>query len=234
MHSRTSSLQAMPPGSCLSSLPLPCFSAEWRLGPKRLGLWFVSPGRGMGPGMGQVALILPGVQGVPPAWPGLAPSMDFSEVDAWEGGSASGRGVSICVAGCVANVFILRSPDEVCAGWSGTELSPHPAQCQNRSRLAQGPQKPQCLLGGPGCMSCTPGFLNGPVQPHPFCNPPHNPRPCVPGHPRAGQWLWPRRNQPRPDWFCQAVALGRDPSSPEERDVPGAAGGPGTLAAEMP
>lgn len=138
MHSRTSSLQAMLPGSCLSSLPLPCFSAEWRLGPKRLGLWFVSPGRGMGPGMGQVALILPGVQGVPPAWPGLAPSMDFSEVDAWEGGSVSGRGVSICVAGCVANVFILRSPDEVCAGWSGTELSPHPAQCQNRSRLAPG------------------------------------------------------------------------------------------------
>lgn len=39
----------------------------------------------------------------------------------------------------VANVFILKSLDEVCAGWSGTELSPHPAQRQNRSRLAHGP-----------------------------------------------------------------------------------------------
>lgn len=59
--------------------------------------------------MGQATLILPGVQGVPPAWPGLAPSTDFSEVDAWGALEVCVReGVCVCVAGCCQCVYFEK------------------------------------------------------------------------------------------------------------------------------
>lgn len=57
--------------------------------------------------------------------------------------------------------------------WDRAEPTPSPASKQESSgpRVRRSPT----VSWGPGCMSCTPGFLNGPVQPHPFCNPPQTP-----------------------------------------------------------
>lgn len=146
MHSLQLFIQAMPFRQLGLSFPSPSLplcraaSGTWM----GVGLWLASHGRGMSPGMCQVALILLGLHWFTSglAWPGSQCGVSVRQTPGELWRSESRRGLPF-VWPSVANCVYSAKPRR---GLRWVVCDPHPAVGQTRSQLAQGPQRPHCRL----------------------------------------------------------------------------------------